>query len=261
MTDVIDTIHDRIDAVEREHGVRILYACESGSRAWGFESADSDYDVRFIYAHPQEEYLRIDYRNWRDVIEYPIEGVLDLNGWDVRKALRLYRKPNPTLFEWLASPTVYREVGALARTLRQLAGDYYAPERARYHYLHMAQGNFRDFLRGPEVVRKKYLYVLRPLLAVMWLDAGRGVVPMRFQDLVDAVVDAGPLRDAIAALIAEKRAGGEIGYGPRIEPISAFIEAELVRRAKPPTVPSPHLPDRAPIDRLFRDTLRETEAS
>lgn len=252
-------IERRLDLVEREHGVRIVYACESGSRAWGFESEDSDYDVRFIYAHPLDDYLRFDFNGWRDVIEYPVDEDLDVNGWDIRKTLGLYRKPNPTVFEWLDSPIVYRETGGFAATLRRLGPTYYAARTARYHYFHMARGNFRDFLRGDTVIRKKYLYVLRPLLAVRWIDDGRGVVPMRFQELVDASVPEGPLREAIDDLIEAKKSGGELGRAPRIEPISAFIESELETRATlPGTMDEPVAPAaREPLDQLLRDTLRE----
>jgi predicted nucleotidyltransferase len=101
-------ILERLAAIEQTEAVRILYACESGSRAWGFASPDSDYDVRFPYVRPRDWYLSIDLERRRDVIERPIEGVLDINGWDLRKALQLMRKSNPPLFEWLHSPLVYR---------------------------------------------------------------------------------------------------------------------------------------------------------
>ncbi len=87
------TIKAGLAEIEAQENVRIVYACESGSRAWGFPSSDSDYDVRFIYLHPLEWYLSIEKR--RDVIERPITGVLDVNGWDLRKALQLFRKSNP----------------------------------------------------------------------------------------------------------------------------------------------------------------------
>ena len=93
--------------IETTENVRIVYACESGSRAWGFPSADSDYDVRFLYVHPLEWYLSVDVK--RDVIERPLQGGLDISGWDLKKALQLFRKSNPPLLEWLGSPIVYLE--------------------------------------------------------------------------------------------------------------------------------------------------------
>jgi predicted nucleotidyltransferase len=224
-----DAILARLHRIEQDHTVRIAYACESGSRAWGFPSADSDYDVRFVYVHRQDWYLSIDLERRRDVIEYPIDEQLDINGWDLRKALRLLRKGNPPLSEWLGSPIVYLDVFGVADQMRHLLSTYYSPAASMYHYLHMARGNFRDYLKGPTVRAKKYLYVLRPLLAIRYLEKGLGIVPTAFAALVEQVVDSSILRDEIRDLVAAKRDGKELDQGPRIEPISAFIEGELAR--------------------------------
>ncbi|GAG17197.1 unnamed protein product, partial [marine sediment metagenome] len=216
-------------SIEIEEQVRIVYACESGSRAWGFPSADSDYDVRFIYLHPRDWYLSVDLERKRDVIERVIDGQLDVNGWDLRKALQLFRKGNPPLMEWLGSPIVYLEEFTVADQMRDLMSRYYSPVACLYHYLHMARGNYRDYLKGPMVWVKKYFYVLRPLLAIKWIEQGLGVVPTEFQVLVDEVVDSSELKDEIGKLVAAKRRGEELERGPRIERISEFIEDELVR--------------------------------
>ena len=209
--------------------MRVFYACESGSRAWGFPSKDSDYDVRFLYAHPRPWYLSIDVERKRDVIERPITDEIDLSGWDLRKALQLFRKSNPPLLEWLQSPLIYREETEVAAQFRGLIPRYYSPRKALYHYLHMARGNYKDYLKGEEVWIKKYFYVLRPLLAILWIEADLGAVPMEFDPLVDRLVTAPALRQAIEDLLAVKRAGDEVGRGPRIPPISDFIERELER--------------------------------
>lgn len=154
----------RLNNVETEECVKILYACESGSRAWGFPSADSDFDVRFLYLHPKDWYLSIDLEQKRDVIERPISDQIDLSGWDLRKALWLFRKSNPPLLEWLGSPIVYWERYSTATQMRQLAETYYSPKACMYHYLHMARGNYREYLKGEHVWIKKYFYVLRPIL-------------------------------------------------------------------------------------------------
>lgn len=224
---VREEVHRRLDLIEREDDVRILFACESGSRAWDFASADSDYDVRFIFVHRRDWYLSVD--EGRDVIERAIVDDYDLSGWDVRKALRLFRKSNPPLFEWLGSPIVYRELTPLASRLRALAAERHSPIACAHHYLHMARGNYRDYLKGDEVRTKKYLYVLRPLLAIRWIEAGLGLVPMRFDDVVSRLVAPGPLRAAIDDLVAAKRAGSELDRGPRIVPLQEFIETELAR--------------------------------
>ena len=224
-----DKIQTRLQDIEREEHVQIFYACEAGSRAWGFPSADSDYDVRFIYLHPRDWYLSVDLEYKRDVIERGIDGPLDISGWDLRKALSLLQKGNPPLMEWLGSPIVYLERLTVADQMRDLMAKHHSPVSSLYHYLHMARGNYRDYLKGPTVWVKKYFYVLRPLLAIRWIERRLGVVPTAFQDLVDRTVDSPELEDEIAKLVAAKRRGEELDRGPRIACISEFIEAELAR--------------------------------
>src|SRR5258708_28268733 len=139
-----ETILSELDEIQRTEKARIVYACESGSRAWGFPSADSDYDVRFIYVRPRDWYLSIDLERRADVSELLINDELDVSGWDIRKALQLLRKSNPPLLEWLTSPIVYREVSEIADRLRALASEVYSPIACGHHYLHMAQGNYRE---------------------------------------------------------------------------------------------------------------------
>lgn len=104
---MFDRIKEKLLEIQEREGVFIFYACESGSRAWGFPSVNSDYDVRFLYTRERHFYLSIDVEDRRDVIELPIDDELDISGWDLRKALRLLRKSNPPLLEWLSSPIVY----------------------------------------------------------------------------------------------------------------------------------------------------------
>ncbi len=228
-TSIQTSVQTRLQEIETEEKIRIFYACESGSRAWGFPSADSDYDVRFLYLHRRNWYLSIDLERRRDVVERPIDDQLDISGWDLRKALQLLRKGNPPLLEWLGSPIVYRENSSIPGKMRTLIAEYYSPTAAFYHYLHMAQGNFRDYLKGADVWIKKYFYVLRPLLAIRWIERGLGVVPTEFEALVERVVQAPALKREIDNLIRAKRRGEELDRGPRIQPISDFIEAELER--------------------------------
>ncbi|MGD8455811.1 MAG: nucleotidyltransferase domain-containing protein [Anaerolineales bacterium] len=221
------TIIKRLGEIEEEENVKIVYACESGSRAWGFPSSDSDYDVRFIYLHPLEWYLSIEKKRY--VIEYPLQEQLDISGWDLQKALLLFRKSNPPLMEWLGSPIVYLEEYSIANQMRVLAKDYFSPVACSYHYLHMAQGNYRDYLKGDNVWLKKYFYVLRPILAVQWIERKFGVVPTEFGRLVEKLVEDPELKTAIDTLILSKRNGKELGYGPRIDSINQFVEQELDR--------------------------------
>jgi predicted nucleotidyltransferase len=248
-------IQTALHALQEEEGVRILYACESGSRAWGFPSRDSDYDVRFIYVRRREWYLSIDLERRRDVIERPVSDQLDLSGWDLRKALQLLRKSNPPLLEWLSSPIVYLDQYDMVTHLRRILPAHYSPIASMFHYLHMARGNFRDYLRGDPVWVKKYFYVLRPLLAVKWIEASYGVVPMEFSALVDALVTEPTLKQEIVGLLARKMAGDELDRGPRNEVISSFVEQELTRLESVPTLQPPSTPPIEELNQLFRQIL------
>jgi hypothetical protein len=245
-------IERRLKEVEAQHAVRILYACESGSRGWGFASPDSDYDVRFIYAHALPWYLQVSPA--RDVIELPISALLDINGWELRKALGLLKKGNATLIEWLDSPVVYRADPTFLARIHALIQKTHRTERTFHHYLHMARSNYREYLHGDRVRLKKYLYVLRPLLAALWIEQRRGVAPMRFDDLVNALIGDNALRVAIDQLLAIKRASPESEYGSPIVRLNQFIDVELTRLevATPPV--DPHF-DFTPLDRFLLDTI------
>ncbi len=214
-----------LNEIEQRHQVTVLFACESGSRAWGFASPDSDYDVRFVYVSRLPAYLAIEPQ--RDVIELPISKDLDVNGWDLRKALGLLRESNPTLLEWLRSPIIYREQTDAMKSFRALAQTGFSPVRAYHHYLSMAKKNFREHLQKDEVRYKKYLYVLRPLLAARWIRDGRGMPPMPFAELAQATLHDGALIQEINALLRVKMSAGEASTSPRWKAIHHFIEQEL----------------------------------
>lgn len=222
--EIINHIQNRLREIEREHSVRILYAIESGSRAWGFESTDSDYDVRFIYIHPRNWYLNILPK--RDVIEYPIVDDFDYSGWDMRKTLFLLNKSNPVLFEWLKSPIVYIKDDFFCDIMTDLSRSYFSPISSIYHYLHMAARNFREYLQTDEVKIKKYFYVLRPILACMWIEKHNESPPMEFEKLL-TLIDDNALSDSVNNLLAKKRSGVELGLEPKIHAINNFIETAL----------------------------------
>ena len=238
--------------LEQTEHIRIVYACESGSRAWGFASRDSDYDVRFLYVRSLEWYLSL--QSKRDVLERQLPHDLDLSGWDVHKALILFAKFNPPLLEWLGSPIVYREEPSFTDALKGLLPSYYAPRACMYHYLHMAKGNYREYLKGETVWTKKYLYVLRPILACRWLEAGHGPVPMEMTTLVDTLLQ-GERRAAIRELIARKQQGEELDQGPRFPVLDALIEEALAQlEGAPKAQVQPHT-DITALDELFRQTV------
>jgi len=246
--------------IERKHDVRIVFACESGSRGWGFSSPDSDYDARFIYVHRAEWYLTVNERTrpgapQRDVIELPIDDELDVSGWDLRKALRLLSKCNPTLSEWLRSPIVYHEDRELVGHLRELTQGHYSRLAAWHHYHSMARTTFRGHLRGERIRTKKYLYVLRPILACQWIERSEQPPPMAFEALLDRLLPEGSVREAIDALLVVKRASGEVADGPRIPAISDFIERQLERMGHEGV----HLPacevEEGSLDAFFRQAI------
>jgi len=217
----------RLEKIEKDENVRILFACESGSRAWGFPSQDSDYDVRFIYVHPINWYLSIQDR--RDVIERPLENLIDESGWELRKALRLLKKSNPPLLEWMQSSVIYRSDSDFVNSFKQLMTNYYSPRQCMYHYLHMAKGNIREYLKGERVWTKKYFYVLRPILACRWIESGLGIVPMEFQILVDSVACPPDIRMYINRLLEDKLTGREMDDGPKIVAFHRFFDDEIRR--------------------------------
>ena len=255
--DIRAEIMRRLARTETDEGVRIVLAIESGSRAWGFASPDSDFDVRFIYVRQPDWYLAIDLEERRDVIEYPITDVIDLNGWDIRKALRLFWKSNPTFIEWIQSPITYIEVGGFAQRARRLLESVHSGERGIHHYRSMAKTNYRGYLRGDTVPLKKYFYVLRPLLSVRWIERYGTAPPIEFAKLLHLIEDRSALLGDIQALLKRKSTALETGLSEPVGSINAFIEAELQRLEA--AVPKP---DARPasiwqLNELFHDTLHE----
>ena len=219
-----ETVRRKLPDIEKEHKVRILYAVESGSRAWGFESSDSDYDIRFIYAHHKNWYLNVLPK--KDVIEYPITDEYDYSGWDLRKTLFLLNKSNPVLFEWLKSPIVYYKDDFFYSVMEELAKPYFSPISSVYHYMHMANGNYRQYLQTDKVKIKKYFYVLRPIMACMWIEAYKEPPPMEFEKLLEQIQDK-ELLEIINELLVRKKSGMELGLEPKIPIVNGFVEDKL----------------------------------
>lgn len=179
--DANERIRDEIRFIERSEDVRVLYACESGSRAWGFESPDSDFDVRFVYVRPMRDYLRLD--RVRDVIEWPNVDDLDVNGWDLTKFLSLMRASNPTAFEWLNSPIVYREDSQWP-LVKRASQDCFSPLKAAHHYVRMAEDTYNEHMKRERVRPKKVLHVIRAILAARHVTKRYSAPPVPFSELV-----------------------------------------------------------------------------
>jgi hypothetical protein len=203
---MLQTIQQKLRELEAAKGIRILYACESGSRAWGFPSPDSDFDVRFIYARPVADYLKI--HEIKDVVDLPVNEVLDIGGWDIRKALKLFLKSNGALYEWLQSPILYQDEDGFAEELRQLMPKYFSPRACGSHYLAMALNTVHNDLQGEQVKLKRYFYALRSALACKWIVEKQTVPPMEFDKLRILVVDS-VFQDGVNGLLEIKQGSNE----------------------------------------------------
>ena len=244
-------IKNKLAEIENEYDIRILFACESGSRAWGFASPDSDYDVRFVYVHNTDFYLSIDDR--RDVIELDINDLLDINGWDLRKALRLYRASNAALYEWLQSPLVYRKDEAFYDTLMSMTPQYFSLRAGIHHYTSMTRSCYEKELQGQTVRLKKYFYALRPILAAMWITEKKTVPPMEFSQLRTLLRPE--LNATVDKLLKIKAEADEKFRIETIHPLNEFIWENLLKCEEAAQDFLMHKGETEDLDRLFRQTV------
>ena len=206
-------------AIEQEDNVRIVLALESGSRAWGFPSRDSDYDVRFIFIRPLTDYLRIS--PLRDVIERPIDAELDLGGWDLRKSLGLMVRSNAVIFEWLASPLVYRCDPAIVTMLKALVPAAVHLPALAYHYDRLARGAWSE---GDADIRlKSYFYALRPALSLLWIRDRGTAPPMDLPALLAGIAVPAAVETAIEALLPRKAIAAEADTISRQPSLDCFL--------------------------------------
>lgn len=252
MRDITLKINEKLKEIERKEGVRVLHAVESGSRAWGFASPDSDYDVRFVYARPEDDYLRLD--EPRDVIEWQLDEVLDINGWDLKKALRQFAKGNAALFEWSGSPIVYRTTEEWAR-IKEVSKRYFSEKAAVCHYYGTANSTLQGYLLGDTVRYKKYFYALRPLLAARYIEEYHTAPPVLFDDLLKMDLPE-ILRQAIDELLNVKKRTTEAEENPQMPVIRKFIENETVRQKEiADHLIDDHNKDYTELNRVFLDII------
>lgn len=223
--DIRKEILEKLAEIEQKENVKVLYAVESGSRAWGVESPDSDYDVRFIYVRTKEDYLSLQEK--RDVIEWQLDEVLDINGWDLKKTLIQFRKGNATLFEWTNSPVVYKTTDDWEQ-ISEVGKQYFSKKVALYHYYGTANSTFCQFLQGEEVKYKKYIYALRPLLACKYIEQYGTIPPVKFEDLLKRPLPK-ELADEIQTMLEVKAKSDEKDLNPRMPVIHKYIEEEIMR--------------------------------
>lgn len=177
--DIVAALHD----LELKEEIHILYASEVGSRAWGYASKSSDYDVRFIFVHPPERYLAID--SPIEDLSFVTEHPLDLKGWELRKTLRLLRKSNPSFFEALHSPILYRKNDFFLNKMTQLEPSMVSKRTLYAHYYHMARQNLKTWDMTDSPPLKLLFHCLRPVLMCQWLEKNQTVPPLFLPDLLN----------------------------------------------------------------------------
>lgn len=258
MEDIRKEILDNLNKIEKQYNVKILLAAESGSRAWGFASPDSDYDVRFIYMHEPEDYLRID--PYKDVIEWQLDEVLDINGWDLKKTLKAFAKGNPNVLEWAYSPVVYRKTDEFD-LLKKTADHYFSEKTALCHYYGTAKSTYQGYLRGEQVRYKKYFYALRPLLCCRWIERYHEIPPVEFKKLLQLFDGTeedlnGDLLDAVMDLLRKKADTEEKDLNLQMPVIIDFIRRECERQKQiSDAAPDDHNKDYTEMNETFRKIL------
>lgn len=220
--EIENLIKDKLLEIEKNQGIKILYACESGSRAWGFPSPNSDYDVRFIYVQNLDWHLSL--KDKKDTIDLPINDELDIGGWEIKKVLGLLWKSNAPLLEWIQSPIVYRSEGSFLDEMLSLGQSHFSPISSMHHYLSMSR-KYRDACIGDQVKLKKYFYALRTTIAGAWIRE-KGTMPhIEMPKMFDVV--SKPVKNKIDELIQTKSNQSEAYLHPMEPLISEYLKVEI----------------------------------
>ena len=214
---------NRLHEIEAENNVKILLASESGSRSWGFASKDSDYDVRFIYVNKLPWYFMV--VKGRDVIESMSENRLfDYAGWDISKALLLFRSTNSTMLEWLHSPYVYFSDDEFVSRLHSMEEQFFNAKKALHHYFGMSQSCYKNMSKDSDFKMKPFLYHLRGLLACRWIEKYAAAPPVPFSELVSATIEKEDVRSEINNLIALKAESNEYDSMPVVPQLTVYAK-------------------------------------
>lgn len=252
---VEELVRMKLKEIEEKENVTILHAVESGSRSWGFASPDSDYDVRFIYVRDQDSYLSLHER--KDFLDWELNEVLDINGWDLKKVLQHFHKSNATPFEWANSPVVYYTTDAWQDLYENTAKQYFSSKTALYHYYGTANKNYHEYLLEDMVKYKKYFYVLRPLLSCKWIEQRKCPPPILFDRLVRSVLEA-DMQPVVAELLEKKVQMLEADKAPRIDVLNRYIEKNLEYfKALADGMQDDRKPEWEPLDEKFRELVRQ----
>lgn len=210
--------------------INVLYACESGSRAWGFPSPDSDFDVRFIYRHRPEWYVSLKERD--ETIEQPISELLDMGGWDIKKTFHLLYKSNAPLLEWIQSPIVYQSKDHFLGDLREAAVNCFSPIAVMYHYLSMSKKYTERCITADNHVKlKHYFYAIRTSLAASWIRLYSTMPPIRIEEIIDHVM-AKEIAEKTRELVVLKSVKDETYMHFREPLIDQFLVESLGKNEK-----------------------------
>jgi uncharacterized protein len=247
--------------IEEDYDVKIIFASDAGSRALGFSSEESDYDVRFIYIHKPEWYLSIDQH--KDVLEVPkhdelsiqVDPRLDASGWEITKTLRLYRKSNPSMLEWLSSKIVYCNEHGMATKLKSIQHKFFSPKPYISHHLNLVKKNFTSLQKNEKIKIKLYLYVLRSIMATKWIEKHQSVPPIDFKELLMVMLDY-KVKEEAKKLLVSKQAGEY--YINKNLIINEFVIEEIDRIEKyVKDLNSQAADPTETLNRIFRETLKE----
>ena len=250
-----ELVRMKIKEIEAKENIRVLHVIESGSRAWGLASPDSDYDVRFIYVRDRNFYLSL--RENKDFIDWELNEVLDINGWDIKKVLQHFHKSNATLFEWSNSPVVYYTTDEWKKLYDEVAGQYFACKSSMYHYYGTANKNYHEYLMEDMVKYKKYFYVLRPILACKWIEEKKCPPPVLFDELFDSVLEE-DMKPVIADLLTKKVQMSESDKAPKIEKVNQYVEEKLIYyKNLLEGMDDDRNPDWEPLEEVFKKVIGE----
>lgn len=249
-TEILSTLHQ----LEKEHNIQILLAVESGSRAWGFPSPDSDYDVRFLYCHPLEWYLSLDEQ--KDSLNV-MDGELDLSGWELRKSLRLLRKTNAPLLEYLQSPILYLEQEGFREAMLRLGREQFSGRAGLHHYLSMAVKYYTLCQEAEEVKLKHYFYLLRTTLASLWIIEKQSLPPMELQLLLP-LIPSPALKEKVGELLALKAKANESYRHPKDAQLDAYLQETIRYCEAGATTTLQQAGTTTSLNNFFRKTINKT---
>lgn len=248
-------IQTKLVEISEKYSVKILYACETGSRAWGFPSPDSDYDVRIIYIHEPEWYLSLSDK--KDTLEVMMDnGELDITGWDFKKCLKLLWKSNGALLERIQSPVVYHNTEGLTQMFWKYAEKCFAPVAGMHHYLGMAKNSFEEIEGKDEIKLKKLFYALRATLACKWIVDRDSIAPIEFKIMLNELEFSDALKNRINDLIKLKSTKAESYLHPAENELAEFIKKELAKAEQIAPTLKGRKEKEVDLDSFFRHGLK-----